>query len=127
MGIEANLVKAALWCIGCTLVWAFISIGLYAIEGNKSYFVIQAVLCFKIILAAVIFLSRYLLFAQYRHEKWLRWLLGICFFVALGGQCPELLKAGISKKIKGLVRQVIVFLVRDISKHPLVIKEPGGL
>ncbi len=92
--VEANLVTAALWCIGFTLIWILISIGLYAVEGSKSYFEIHAVLYFKIILAAVIFLGRYLLFAQYRHEKWLGSMIGISFLFALGGQWNEFLKEG---------------------------------
>ncbi len=94
MDLEANFVKAALWCIGFTFIWALISIGLYAVEGSKSYFEIQAVLYFKIIFAAVIFLSRYLLFAQYRHQKWLSPMITISFLIALGGGWNELLKEG---------------------------------
>ncbi len=93
-GVEGNFAKAALWCIGLTVIWALISLGLYAIEGSKSYFEIHAVLYFKIILAAVVFLSRYLLFGQYRQEKWLGPMIGISFLFALGGQWNEFLKEG---------------------------------
>jgi hypothetical protein len=85
--LETHFLKTALWCLGLTLIWVLVSIGLYVKEGSKSYFEIQAVLYFKIILVAVIFLGRYLLFGQYRHEKWLGWFWGICFLLALGGQC----------------------------------------
>jgi hypothetical protein len=95
MDLDANFVKAALWCIGFTMVWVLVSIGLYAVEGSKSYFEIRAVLYFKIFFAAVIFLSRYLLFAQHRHEEWLSPMILIFFLLAFGSGWNEIFKEGI--------------------------------
>jgi hypothetical protein len=84
--LDRHILKAAIWCLGATLCWALISVGLYCFEGSNSYFEIKAVLLFKIILAAAIFLSRYLLFAKYRRQKWLTWFFGISFLIAFSTQ-----------------------------------------
>lgn len=71
-----------------------ISIGLYNSEGSGSYFEIKAILIFKILLTALIFGARYLLFIKYRWSRWLEWLFGITFLIAIGGQGIYVVKAG---------------------------------
>jgi hypothetical protein len=91
--LDTQIWKAAICYLALTLSWALISIGLYGFEGNRSYFEIKAVLLFKIIFAAVIFLGRQLLFTKYRRQKWLGWLFAIFFMVTLGTQGESVLKA----------------------------------
>lgn len=92
--LDNNIRKAAVWCLAFTLIWALISIGLYCFEGSRSYFEIKTILMFKIILAAVIFLGRYLLFAKYRRQEWMNWFLGISFLIAISAQTDCFIKAG---------------------------------
>ena len=90
--IDVCIGKAAVCCLALTLIWVLISIGLYCSEGSRSYFEIKAILLFKIILMAVIFLGRYLLFAKYRWHEWLKWLFGVVLLVAIGIQADGALK-----------------------------------
>jgi hypothetical protein len=92
--LDNNINMAAIWCVALTLIWAFISIGLYCFEGSGSYFEIKKVLIFKFILVAVIFLGRYLLFTKYRHQERINFFLGICFFIAVGAQTDSFIKNG---------------------------------
>jgi hypothetical protein len=86
--------QAAICCLVLTVLWMVLSIGLYYSEGSGSYFEIKAILIFKILLTALIFGARYLLFTQYRWSRWLGWLFGITFLIALGGQGVYVVKAG---------------------------------
>jgi hypothetical protein len=92
--LDNHIGKAAIWCLGFTLIWMFISIGLHFFEGSQSYFELKAVLIFKLILVAVIYLGRYLLLAQYRRPGGLIWLFGIVFLLAASAQAGSIIKAG---------------------------------
>jgi hypothetical protein len=90
--IDACIGKAAVCCLALILIWGLISIGLYCYEGSRSYFEIKNVLLFKIILVAVIFLGRYLLFTKHRRYKGLKWLFGVVFLIAIGIQADGVLR-----------------------------------
>jgi hypothetical protein len=90
--IDVCIGKAAVCCLALTLIWVLISMGLYCLEGSRSYFEIKAVLLFKIIFTAVIFLGRYLLFAKHRRRELLKWLFCVVFLVAIGIQAEGILK-----------------------------------
>lgn len=79
--LDAHIRKAGGYFLLLGLLWGFISSGLYFFEGSRSYFEIKAVWQFKIILVAVAFLGRYLLFSRYRDLKLMKWLFIVLFLV----------------------------------------------
>jgi hypothetical protein len=92
--LDSHIRKAAWGCLGFTLIWVLISMGLYACEEPKSYFDIQSILGFKIIFVAVIFLGRYLLFPQYRRQTCFGRFLFLGILIALCAQSSDIVKAG---------------------------------
>ncbi len=91
--IDSHLWKAGIACFILTVFWGLISVGLYCFEGQRSYFEIRSILKFKLILAGVFFLVRYLMFSKYRKLAWFKWIFFSIVLIILSSESISLVKA----------------------------------
>jgi hypothetical protein len=82
-----------IFAIGLVLLWSFISVGLRGFEGDKSYFGLNTIIKSKILLVAIIFLGRYLLFPQYRDRHWWKLYFSLTFLGIISAQIVNLISA----------------------------------
>ncbi len=87
--IENQLVEGAVFYLGIVLIWIFVSWALGSLEKLQQAVELKAFLESKILLAAVVFLGRYLFFPRYRLNRWRGWTIFIVFLLVLGAQAAK--------------------------------------
>lgn len=79
-GSTFTLLSGGTFYLILTIIWSLITLKINSFESQSGYFEIGALLQFKIILPAAIFMGRFLLFNKYRLGLSNPWIFPICLF-----------------------------------------------